>query len=83
MLATSVNPVDYKIRSGAAKDRFPITFPWIPGRDVAGEVASVGADVKDFKPGQKVMGLANNTYAEYLVARHLLSLKSLLAWRRI
>ena len=36
--ATSVNPIDYKMRSGAAKDRFPLEFPAILGRDVAGIV---------------------------------------------
>ena len=69
VLATSVNPIDWKIRSGAVKDRMPIQFPFIPGRDVAGEVTAVGANVKDFRPGQRVMGLVNHTYAEYLVAK--------------
>lgn len=69
VLAASINPVDWKIRSGAAKDRIPVKLPFIPGRDVAGEVASLGDGVNDFKPGQHVMGLVNNSYAEYLVAK--------------
>ncbi len=67
--ATSVNPIDWKIRSGAAKDRMPVTFPTILGRDVAGTVAKAGVNVRTLKPGQKVMGLVNGSYAEYLTAR--------------
>ncbi len=66
---TSVNPIDWKIRSGAAKDRFPVNFPAILGRDVAGIVVKTGANVRNPEPGQKVMGLVNGSYAEYLTAR--------------
>jgi len=41
--ATSINPIDVKIRSGAAKSRFPIEFPAILGRDLSGEVADAVA----------------------------------------
>lgn len=67
--ATSVNPVDWKIRSGAAKDRMPVKFPAILGRDVAGTVVKTGTNVRNLKPGQLVMGLVNGGYAEYLTAR--------------
>ncbi len=67
--ATSVNPIDWKIRSGAAKDRMPVTFPAILGRDVAGTVVKAGVNVRTLNPGQKVMGLVNGSYAEYLTAR--------------
>ncbi len=66
--ATSVNPIDWEIRSGSAKDRFPIQFPFIPGRDVAGEIVKTGAGETDLQPGQKVMGLVNKSYAEFLTA---------------
>jgi NADPH:quinone reductase-like Zn-dependent oxidoreductase len=65
--ATSVNPIDYKMRSGAAKDRFPLEFPAILGRDVAGIVRELGPGVTQFKPGDKVMGVGANTYAELTV----------------
>jgi len=67
--ATSVNPIDWKIRSGAAKDRMPVQFPAILGRDVAGTIVKVGANVRNPEPGQRVMGLVNGSYAEYLTAR--------------
>lgn len=66
--ATSINPVDWKIRSGAAKDRFPVQFPAILGRDVAGTVVRMGESVRHLEIGQRVMGLVNHSYAEYLVA---------------
>jgi NADPH:quinone reductase-like Zn-dependent oxidoreductase len=65
--ATSVNPIDWKIRRGDLKGMQTLHFPVIPGRDVAGEVVAVGAGVSDFKPGQKVMALTNHTYAELVV----------------
>ncbi|WP_263382910.1 NADP-dependent oxidoreductase [Granulicella arctica] len=65
--ASSVNPVDYKMRSGAAKERFPVEFPGIIGRDVSGIVREVGSKVTGFEPGDKVMALANHTYAELVV----------------
>jgi NADPH:quinone reductase-like Zn-dependent oxidoreductase len=67
--ATSVNPIDYKLRSGAAKDRMPLEFPAILGRDLSGEVVQAGRDVRGFAKGMRVMALANGTYAEYTVAK--------------
>ena len=44
--AVSMNPVDWKVRSGMLQKFFPVTFPTITGRDGAGEVigAAAGAD---------------------------------------
>lgn len=67
--ATSINPIDVKIRSGAAKSRFSIEFRAILGRDLSGEVAETGRDVQGFPKGMRVMALANGTYAEYTVAK--------------
>jgi NADPH:quinone reductase-like Zn-dependent oxidoreductase len=67
--ATSINPIDVKIRSGAAKARMPIEFPAILGRDLSGEVVKAGRDVQGFPKGMRVMALANGTYAEYTVAK--------------
>ncbi|MCX2731934.1 hypothetical protein OOZ19_16960 [Saccharopolyspora sp. NFXS83] len=34
--AAGVNPVDWKVRSGAVRDFLPLELPAIPGRDAAG-----------------------------------------------
>ena len=62
--AASVNPIDWKVRSGARQKDFPLSFPAILGRDVSGVVRAVGAQVKHFKPGDRVLALSNATYAE-------------------
>jgi NADPH:quinone reductase-like Zn-dependent oxidoreductase len=67
--ATSVNPVDLKIRSGSAAKRMGVELPAILGRDLAGEVVRAGDGVVGFSPGQRVMGLANGTYAELTTAK--------------
>jgi NADPH:quinone reductase-like Zn-dependent oxidoreductase len=66
---TSINPIDWKLRSGIYKNFMPLQFPAILGHDVAGEVVKTGANVSQFREGQKVMGFANRSYAEYLTAR--------------
>jgi NADPH:quinone reductase-like Zn-dependent oxidoreductase len=67
--ATSVNPVDLKIRNGSAAKRMGVELPAILGRDLAGEVVRAGDGVVRFSPGQRVMGLANGTYAELTTAK--------------
>jgi NADPH:quinone reductase-like Zn-dependent oxidoreductase len=67
--AVSINPVDWKMRSGEAKERFPVEFPGILGRDVSGIVRAVGPGVSGFEPGDKVMGLGTKTYAELTVLK--------------
>jgi NADPH:quinone reductase-like Zn-dependent oxidoreductase len=62
--AASVNPIDWKMRSGMLQKNFPLSFPTILGRDVSGVVRAVGAKVKHFKPGDRVLALSNKTYAE-------------------
>ena len=62
--AASVNPIDWKVRSGMRRKDVPLTFPAILGRDVSGTVRAVGADVKSFQPGDRVLALSNETYAE-------------------
>jgi NADPH:quinone reductase-like Zn-dependent oxidoreductase len=62
--AASVNPIDWKLRSGAMQKNFPLSFPAILGRDVSGIVREVGVHVKHFKAGDRVLALSNATYAE-------------------
>jgi NADPH:quinone reductase-like Zn-dependent oxidoreductase len=62
--AASVNPIDWKIRSGARQKDFPLTLPAILGKDVSGTVRAVGSNVHNFKVGDRVLALTNATYAE-------------------
>src|SRR6202142_4593004 len=55
--AASVNPIDWKLRSGMVQKMFPLSFPAILGRDVSGVVRTVGANVKHFKAGDRVLAL--------------------------
>ncbi|NIB99960.1 zinc-binding dehydrogenase [Halobacterium sp. R2-5] len=54
--ATSLNPVDYKIRRGDIPDFTP-PFPATLHCDVAGVVDAVGDDVEAFEPGDEVYGM--------------------------
>ncbi|WP_160134773.1 zinc-binding dehydrogenase [Halococcus salsus] len=69
--ASSVNPVDYKIRQGALPDFAP-TFPATLHCDVSGVVDAVGADVETFEAGDRVYGMPGGAgrqgaLAEYVV----------------
>jgi NADPH2:quinone reductase len=69
--ATSVNPVDAKIR--ASGDAMGFSAPMVPGYDVAGVVDAVGAGVTEFEVGDEVYYTpdidAEGSYAEYHVER--------------
>lgn len=67
--ATSINPADWLVRSGAVKDFLPIKFPYIPGCDLAGSVVEVGEGVTGFAPGDRVMAIARHSYAELCTVR--------------
>jgi NADPH:quinone reductase-like Zn-dependent oxidoreductase len=62
--AAGVNPIDWKIRSGAMAKFYGTDFPWIPGYDFAGIVRSLGEDVTGFAAGDRVFGRTDNCYAE-------------------
>jgi len=66
--SASINPVDWKLRSGAYKSLMPLELPAVLGRDAAGEVLKLGLGVSAFQVGDQVMGLVNGAYAEYVVA---------------
>ncbi|HEY6413256.1 MAG TPA: NADP-dependent oxidoreductase [Edaphobacter sp.] len=67
--ATSVNPIDYKLRSGSFKGFMPLQFPAILGNDFSGIVREVGKGVSGFAPGDKVMGVADKSDAELVAAK--------------
>jgi len=66
--ATSVNPVDWKIRSGGQRNIIPLKLPWILGLDVSGVVTEIGPKVKRFRVGDEVWSSPTHTrpgtYAE-------------------
>ena len=73
--ATSVNPVDWKVREGYLQGAFPHHLPIITGWDVAGVVEAVGPAVRTgLKVGDEVFGyvrrddLAFGTAAELVPA---------------
>lgn len=70
MHATSINPIDWKLRAGYLKDMLPFEFPIILGWDAAGVIAEVGDKVTSFKKGDRVFArpdtTAHGTYAEYV-----------------
>jgi NADPH:quinone reductase-like Zn-dependent oxidoreductase len=67
--AASVNPIDKAIAAGYLK--MMLTAPLTLGKDFAGEVVAVGADIKHVKPGDPVYGLSLNsgTFAQYAVVK--------------
>lgn len=67
--ATSVNPFDWKLRSGAYKDVFPLHFPAILGVDVSGVIEVVGPGVQNFAAGDRVFANAMQTYASLCVVK--------------
>lgn len=71
--AAGVNPIDWKVREGYAKDWLKHTLPLIPGWDFSGVVAELGSGVKNFAPGAQVYGkldiALSGTYAEYAVTK--------------
>src|SRR5580658_3409644 len=69
VVATSINPFDLKQRSGEAKAFAPIKFPGVLGLELAGSVISFGENVQGFSVGDRVFGMAGQTYAERCIAK--------------
>jgi NADPH:quinone reductase-like Zn-dependent oxidoreductase len=69
LTASSVNPIDYKLRSGVMQPNQPLELPTILGRDISGIVREVGPKVSGFVPGDRVMALGNRAYAELVVVK--------------
>ncbi|HET6281129.1 MAG TPA: NADP-dependent oxidoreductase [Polyangia bacterium] len=68
MAGASINPIDWKLRSGAYHAYMPLQLPTVLGNDASGEVIAVGSGVTAFKVGQRVLGRAKATYAQLIVA---------------
>jgi NADPH:quinone reductase-like Zn-dependent oxidoreductase len=73
VVATSVNPVDWKIRKGYLKSFIPYDMPLIMGLDVSGVIDQVGRAVTMFKPGDAVYArpdtFRNGAYAEFIAVK--------------
>ena len=71
--AAGVNPVDWKVMGGYLDPIMDVTFPVIPGWDVAGVVEAVGFDTPEFKVGDEVYAYGRRdsvhfgSFAEYMV----------------
>ncbi|QXE02540.1 NADP-dependent oxidoreductase [Terribacillus sp. DMT04] len=67
--ATSINPIDWKLRAGYLKQMLDWSFPIILGWDVAGKIVEVGDEVKDYQVGDEVFARPDTTregtYAEF------------------
>ncbi|GGN98723.1 NAD(P)-dependent alcohol dehydrogenase [Saccharibacillus kuerlensis] len=57
--ATSINPIDYKVRKGYLFFLSGFRFPKILCSDFSGTVEECGAGVTDFSPGDEVYGFTN------------------------
>jgi NADPH:quinone reductase-like Zn-dependent oxidoreductase len=69
VVATSINPIDWKLREGMKRPGLAPELPAILGRDASGEVVEVGPGVTRFRPGARVTGLVMGAYAERVVAK--------------
>src|ERR1700712_85653 len=69
--ASSVNPIDWKIRAGYLAQDKPLSGPGYLGYDAAGVVDEVGPGVSDVTVGDDVFGLGANTNAEFPVLEAL------------
>lgn len=71
--ASSVNPVDYKIRLGALRAIIRLTLPATLGMDLSGVVAEVGDRVQGLAVGDEVYSSPSHkrmgTYAEKIRVR--------------
>ena len=64
--ATSVNPIDWKLREGTFPD---LPLPFTPGGDFSGEIAELGSGVSGYAKGDAVYGCvphSRGAEAEYL-----------------
>lgn len=71
--AAGVNPIDWKVCAGLAREWLPLSLPVIPGWDLSGEVAALGDGATGLAVGDEVIGYLGlhhrqGAYAEYVAA---------------
>lgn len=71
--ATSVNPADWRLRSGQFRWVLRLRFPFVPGADISGTIAALGPDVEDVAVGDPVVACTppreGGGSAEYALVR--------------
>jgi NADPH:quinone reductase-like Zn-dependent oxidoreductase len=77
--ASSVNPVDWKLRNGSMKFMSGRRLPRAMGTDFSGVVESVGAAVTRLRAGDEVMGVVaqrpSGAFAQTLITKENLAVK--------
>jgi NADPH:quinone reductase-like Zn-dependent oxidoreductase len=77
--ASSINPMDWKIRNGELKILTGSKFPRAMGTDFSGIVHTVGSKVSQFKPGDAVLGTtsmkASGAFAPMVITSQKLVVK--------
>jgi NADPH:quinone reductase-like Zn-dependent oxidoreductase len=64
--ASGVNPLDWKLRSGAMREVMPLSLPVLDGQEASGVVDEVGPGVTGVAPGDEVFGFTvGGAAAEY------------------
>jgi NADPH:quinone reductase-like Zn-dependent oxidoreductase len=72
VMAAGVNPVDSKIRQGGFPAVGEDKLPYVPGRDVAGEVVALGTGVTLFSERDRIYAMPaydRGCYAELVIVR--------------
>lgn len=68
--ASSVNPIDWRIRSGSLKYFYPIKLPAILGFDLSGVIEATGKNVRQLQVGDRVYACSSkktgHAYAEWI-----------------
>jgi NADPH:quinone reductase-like Zn-dependent oxidoreductase len=69
--AIGINPIDWKLREGYAKERIPLEMPAILGTDISGVVEQVGDDVRGFQINDPIFAMLglSGAYAEYVTVK--------------
>jgi NADPH:quinone reductase-like Zn-dependent oxidoreductase len=82
--AAGINPGETMIRRGALEQLSPTRFPSGEGSDFSGVVAAVGDGVKDFAPGDEVLGWSDerSSHATHVSvpSSHLVRKPPALSW---
>jgi NADPH:quinone reductase-like Zn-dependent oxidoreductase len=79
--AASVNPVDWKIRSGSSPGSTPDLLPRIPGLDAAGVVDEVGEGSADVAVGDAIFGpTIGGATAQYALLENFAAKPESMSW---